>query len=386
MARVKISEYAAKKLFTNGAYQGVSVSCEKDLEKCTLEKGDYVVKVDDGTKKRNKKGLIKIGLSEEDVLVQTKTFLDEGYIRVLIEPMLKYEENQEKYISTNLVRGGVEIIYNKRGGNDIEDNTNALHKECISREVFLSDKIPSFDFVEKIVLKKIITFQKEYFASFVEVNPFVIKNNDLVCVDLAVEIDSAKLHKLPGWVGTHIQKPHKTNSAEMSVQALDAESAATFSLTVFDKDASVFTLLSGGGASLVVIDELVNNGAQATIANYGEYSGAPSAEETYRYTKNLINLMFESKSSKKVLLIAGGVANFTDVTTTFEGVIDACAEHLDDFKKHSVLVRVRRGGPRQTIGLQLLEDFFSRNNIPATVSDPSVSLSEAVGNVTKYLK
>lgn len=385
MARVKISEYAAKKLITEGSYEGVSINNETDLNILKLEVGNYVVKVDDGTKKRNKKGLIKIGLNKEDALEQAKTFLDGGCVRVLIESVLLHEKGQEKYISTNLVRGGVELIYNDNGGNDIEDNANDSHKEYISRKDFLTQQIPSFDFMPEAVLEKIVTFQKEYSASFVEMNPFVIDGDDLVCVDLAVEIDSAKLHKLPDWVGSHIQKTRK-NSAEINVHTLDAESTATFTLTVFDKNASTFTLLSGGGASLVVIDELVNNGSQAAVANYGEYSGAPSTEETYRYTKELLALMFESKASKKVLLIAGGVANFTDVTTTFQGVIDACTEYLEDFKKQSVLVRVRRGGPRQSTGLQLLEDFFALNKIPATVSDPSVSISEVVYDVTNYLK
>ena len=387
MARVKISEYAAKRLFTNSAYKGVSVDSETDFKKLNLDAESYVVKVDDGTKKRNKKGLVVLSMTSKDSLIKAQVFLDNGHSRVLLEPTVLHDKDDERYISFGLVRDGVEVIYSKSGGNDVEDDSDNVSKALISRQDFLNNTNLSLGFVSDSILNRALTFMKENHASFVEINPFIITEDEkITCLDLAVEVDSSKLHKLPAWIVPHVQESHKLSEVENNVRTLDSESTATFSLTVFDKDAQVFTLLSGGGASLVVLDELVDNSCQAAVANYGEYSGAPSREETYRYTKELLKLLFASRAKKKVLMIAGGVANFTDVTTTFEGVIDACAECTDRFRKQSVLVQVRRGGPRQSVGLAMLDEFFSVNNIKATISGPETTLSEAVSGVTKFLK
>jgi len=53
MARVILSEYAAKRLFSkDDSCPGISVDKNTDLKSIKLKKGKYVVKVDDGTKKR----------------------------------------------------------------------------------------------------------------------------------------------------------------------------------------------------------------------------------------------------------------------------------------------------------------------------------------------
>ena len=71
MARAKISEYKAKKLlheYLGLPYSGVQAKSDS-LE--VVAKLDplikYVVKVDEGIKKRNKKGLVKIGLTTNEI-------------------------------------------------------------------------------------------------------------------------------------------------------------------------------------------------------------------------------------------------------------------------------------------------------------------------------
>lgn len=386
MSRVIISEFAAKKLFTDSVYQGISVAPDTDLSSLALQQGLYVVKVDDGTKKRNKKGLVAVGVPAADVLPKVQDFLKAGYVKVLVEPFVEHEKSAERYISLNIVREGAEVLYGDSGGNEVEEHGEDVLKTVVSLENFLTGIVPVVDSIVPAVLEKMLVFMKNNNVSFLEINPFILDGDTIVCLDMAVEVDSTKLHSLPTWIGTHIQNSRNMSEAERAVQKLDVESTATFSLTVFDKDASVFTLLSGGGASLVVIDELVTSGMQAAVGNYGEYSGAPTREETARYTRELLALLFASKAEKKVLLIAGGVANFTDVATTFAGVIDACTEYLGEFAAQSVMVRVRRGGPRQAEGLAQLETFFANHAIPALVSGPDVTLSEAVADVCNFLK
>jgi len=75
--------------------------------------------------------------------------------------------------------------------------------------------------------------------------------------------------------------------------------------------------LSGGGASITIADEAMNQGKSSLVGNYGEYSGGPSTEETYLYTLDVLRQVLTSKAPKKAIIIAGGVANFTDVKKTF---------------------------------------------------------------------
>ena len=54
------------------------------------------------------------------------------------------------------------------------------------------------------------------------------------------------------------------------------------------------------------------------MANYGEYSGAPSEQQTYEYAKTILSLMLKERNEcGKVLIIGGGIANFTNVAATF---------------------------------------------------------------------
>ncbi len=374
MARLIISEYAAKKLLIGDVYQGISFTHITDFSTISIVAGNYVVKVDDGTKKRNQKGLVKIGLSGPSAIIQVKKFLEIGFKRVLLEPEVPHEQKSEQYISCTLVRDGVSVLYSKTGGNNVENN-NEVIKQIISRSDFLAGTSIVDDKIPIQVLYRLLSAMRQSNISFLEINPFLLtEQEELLFLDAAVELDSSKLHFLPDWVVTHIQNDAPCSAVERGVEALNAQSTASFSLTVFDKNATVFTLLSGGGASLVVLDALVDAGMQELVANYGEYSGAPTREETRVYASALLSLLFASTAPRKVLIIAGGVANFTDITTTFSGIIDSCEEYLEEFKKQSVLVIVRRGGPRQAEGLVRLTVFFTEHNIRSIVSDASMSL------------
>ncbi len=56
----------------------------------------------------------------------------------------------------------------------------------------------------------------------------------------------------------------------------------------------------------------------------------------------------------KVLIIGGGIANFTDVAATFHGIIDALKEFSETLHKHRISIWVRRGGPNCQVWLCVL--------------------------------
>ena len=81
-------------------------------------------------------------------------------------------------------------------------------------------------------------------------------------------------------------------------------------------------------------------GGADELANYGEYSGAPSEQQTYEYSKTILQLMTSGTKVEngKVLIIGGGIANFTNVAATFK-VSFLLSLITDSQKKFEPIVR-----------------------------------------------
>jgi len=140
------------------------------------------------------------------------------------------------------------------------------------------------------------------------------------------------------------------------------------------------------GASIVLADEVSNLDYGKLLANYGEFSGNPSAEESYLYTKNVLKLLLKSSADKKVLIIAGGVANFTDVRITFNGLIKALTEMSGYLQKQKIKVFVRRGGPHQNEGLEAMRAFLEKEQLLGVVAGPEMVLTNIVTEAITELK
>ncbi len=69
------------------------------------------------------------------------------------------------------------------------------------------------------------------------------------------------------------------------------------------------------------------------IGNYGECSGNPDRENTKAYTETLLGALLEDGKSGKYLIIAGAIANFTQIDKTFSGIIDALTIRKTDLQK-----------------------------------------------------
>lgn len=139
---------------------------------------------------------------------------------------------------------------------------------------------------------------------------------------------------------------------EAYIADLDAKTGASLKLTVLNPHGRIWTMVAGGGASVVYADAIAAYGYTAELANYGEYSGAPSESQTYEYAKTILDLMTRDAphSNGKYLFIGGGIANFTNVAATFKGIIRAMKEYQQSLQTHKVKVYVRRAGPNYQEG------------------------------------
>lgn len=124
-----------------------------------------------------------------------------------------------------------------------------------------------------------------------------------------VQIDAGPPMEFPAPFGRELSKE------EAYIAELDAKTGASLKLTILNAKGRVWTLVAGGGASVVYADAIASAGFASELANYGEYSGAPTESQTYHYAKTVLDLMLRAPQHPegKVLFIGGGIANFTNV-------------------------------------------------------------------------
>jgi ATP-citrate lyase beta-subunit len=140
-------------------------------------------------------------------------------------------------------------------------------------------------------------------------------------------------------------------------------------------------MVAGGGASVIYADTIADLGFGPELANYGEYSGNPNDEETYQYAKTVLDLMTREKDPEgrgKVLLIGGGIANFTDVAKTFKGIIRALKEYKEKLKDVDTRIFVRRGGPNYKTGLKNMRTLGKDLGVPIEVYGPETHMTRIV--------
>ena len=165
---------------------------------------------------------------------------------------------------------------------------------------------------------------------------------------------------------------------------MDSKTGASLKLTVLNPEGRVWTMVAGGGASVIYADTITDLGCMSELANYGEYSGDPSEEFTYLYAKTILDLMTRKPNPKgKYLLIGGGIANFTDVAATFKGIIKALKEYQTQLQDNNVKIFVRRGGPNYKEGLSQMRVLGEKLGVPVEVYGPETHMTRIVSKALK---
>lgn len=186
--------------------------------------------------------------------------------------------------------------------------------------------------------------------SYLEINPLVVIPNkdatsaEVYFLDLAAKLDqtaefecgvkwaiarsatalglpevTSRQNKVTIDAGPPIEFPapfgREMSKEEAYIAELDAKTGASLKLTILNPTGRVWTLVAGGGASVVYADAIASAGFAAELANYGEYSGAPTETQTFHYARTVLDLMLRAPVhvDGKVLFIGGGIANFTNV-------------------------------------------------------------------------
>jgi len=366
-----------------------------------LKKEGLVVKPDQLFGKRGKNDLIYAGAKQSGASFEeakewiknklgTKIKLLSGIegklTHFLVEPYTFHDK--EYYIAiTGNAKEDI-IQFSCQGGVEVEEKRDSIATVAVKIEDELTDEIAQkllADIEEnkkqtfiKLVKSLLIFVRENHIASF-ELNPFTIKGNELVVMDAVVKVDdTAQFLCAEKWGNLPFPASFGTDlsPAEQYIRDLDQKTGASLKLSLLNLKGKVWTMVAGGGASVIYADTVVDLGKGSELANYGEYSGNPTTEDTCEYARTLLKLMTENNG--KVLIIGGGIANFTDVAKTFKGIILALTEYAEKIKKHDIRIFVRRGGPNYKKGLEVIKEAGEKLGINLQAYGPESHMTRIV--------
>ncbi|KAJ2523133.1 ATP citrate lyase subunit 1 [Coemansia sp. RSA 2049] len=374
-----------------------------------------VAKPDQLIKRRGKSGLLLLNADwasvkewiSERAVKEVSVGTISGVLKTfLVEPFVPHPQDAEYYVCIQSHREGDEILFTHEGGIDIGD----VDAKATRLAVPIDQPLASSSEIEAALLGDIASeTQKHALATFIErlyavyvdlnftyleINPLVVLEAadgsapQVVYLDLAAKLDQTaefesgdKWAKARGGAAMEFPAPfgRELSKEEAYIQELDAKTGASLKLTILNKNGRVWTMVAGGGASVVYSDAIAALGYAHELANYGEYSGAPSETQTYEYAKTILDLMTRTQHPDgKVLIIGGGIANFTNVATTFKGIIRALVEYKQALAATGVRVFVRRAGPNWQEGLRAMRELGETLGIEIRVYGPETHVTAIV--------
>jgi ATP-citrate lyase beta-subunit len=428
MAQRSIREFEGKRIFHNNwfrhfgqfryAFQSASVANGDELRALSDTEGHewlklepLVVKPDMIFGKRGLNGLVyfKENKPGDVMLDDAARWIDEkrsqttqllsgqrGILsRFIIEPFVAHDSDTEYYIAATMDDDTDVLSMSASGGVHIEQNWDrvrqlkippSLEGDALAELIRagVPDEVPDKD-TFALFATDFYRFFRDMHFTYLEINPFYISGDEVHLLDLVAKVDdTAGFLMEKRWGHLYFPTPFGMKAPgpeETAIKQADEKSGASLKLTVLNPAGRVWTLVAGGGASVVFADTIADLIGVDELANYGEYSGNPTTQETFFYTRTLLDLMTrdpDPQGREKILIIGGAIANFTDVAKTFTGIIQAFEEYHRKMKDIGVRIYVRRGGPNYELGLRNIRKAADKLGLQIEVYGPETHMTDIV--------
>lgn len=382
---MKLYEFEGHKILSKGGIESpffiVCENLDEVSEAIKRLKFPIVAKVQVLSGKRGKRGGVKICSNSKQLNNFCKEFFGsdfDGEEIKYIGLFEKVEIEKEMYVSItyDTVLAIPFLMFCEEGGIDIEeikktrpdlilrvniDPLGGLLKKDLNK---ITDDTDLADF-----LLRLWDVFVRCDARLIEINPIVKTKGGYLAVDSKVILDDSgffrqkELEVLPkGSVGAIPTK------LELEAKKIDADDyRGSAGSTFIEMDGDIAVLASGGGASLLVMDALIEEGGKC--ANYTEYSGNPPGEKVEKLTRVTLG-----RGGLSGCLVAGAVANFTDIFETLNGF----TKGLRSIKpKVDYPIVIRRGGPRQKEAYEMLSEFAKKEGFDIHLFGPETPISVA---------
>jgi succinyl-CoA synthetase beta subunit len=331
-----------------------------------MEKG-IVLKAQTLSGKRKEKGGILFPQSRIDVQSMLQELYGkeiEGEIvqEILVEEKITIAKEYYLSLSIDTRTRNVLLVFSSQGGSGVEDvkEFNSIHLNVLrglpaykAREMLVEWGIDGKEMLRlSSVLCKAYTLFRKRDMRLLEINPIIIDDEgNPIAGDCKVILDDdgIRRQKLPFELRTGDRKKTELELAANNIDEDNHKGVAGRSFVELDGDIAV--LASGGGASLIAMDALINYGGKP--ANYTEYSGNPPKEKVKRLTEVTL-----SKPGLKGCWVVGGTANFTRIDDTLAGFLEALIEIRPTYP-----ILVRRAGPGDKEAFAMLKDAAEKYNL-----------------------
>lgn len=356
--------------------------------------------------KRGKSGLVALNLDLAGVIAFVQDRLGKEIemggakapiTTFIVEPFMPHDD--EYYFSIVSDRLGATLSFSECGGVDIEENWDKVKQVSVPTGVPLNTELcaPLIATLSLEARSKIEAFIKGVFNVFedldftlLEMNPFTLVNGEPYPLDMRGELDdTAAFKNFQKWGNVEFPLPfgRVMSPSEQLVYGMDEKTSASLKLAILNSKARIWTMVAGGGASVIYADTVGDLGYASELGNYAEYSGAPNEEEVLHYARVLLDCATANPDGRgRALIVGGGIANFTDVAATFGGIIRAMREKQNQLRAAKMRIYVRRGGPNWEKGLAKMRALSNEINVPIEAYGPEASMTGICKAAIDYIK
>ncbi|MBI4152744.1 hypothetical protein HY495_03470 [Candidatus Woesearchaeota archaeon] len=383
---MKLKEFEAKELFRRvdiPVSKGILISNKNDIPPFSEER---LLKVQTLAGGRGKAGGVCVVRDAGEAGKLAARFLNSQFMGEQITEVLldeKVEIAKELYLGIlfDTSKRLPVFIYSEVGGADIEelkrrDPTKIKLREIIYHHGLVEDDCsfllknsslsPKVQQQVKDVLKKLYTCFTRFDCTMLEINPLVVTPaGEVVAVDaVAVLDDDAKFRR-------EVTFPERTHNRpatprETAAHLIDKDDyRGVAGKTFVDLEGDIAILTSGGGASMTLLDALVDYGGKP--ANFTEYSGNPPLEKVEKLTRIVLD-----RKNLSGLLVAGVIANFTNIAETLRGVLNVLIAVRPNFP-----IVIRRAGPHDDEARVMLLEAKEKYGLDIHYYDEKIPLTQA---------
>ncbi|MBU1977068.1 MAG: acetate--CoA ligase family protein [Nanoarchaeota archaeon] len=376
---MKLKEFEAKQLFEEVGIpisKGILVSTVDDVPHFNQE---LLLKVQTMAGSRGKAGGIVTVKSQDEAKEVASSFLNKVFLNEMITEVLldeKIEISKELYLGImfDTSKRTPVLIFSEEGGIDIEALKKNNPEKIVLMEIDYLEgldeegigKITSDERLKEI-MKKLYSCFVKFDCKMLEINPLVVTTeNNLVAVDAVAVLDDDANYRREISFSERTDN-RKATSREVAARMIDKDDyRGVAGKTFLDLEGDIAILTSGGGASMTLMDALVEYGGRP--ANFTEYSGNPPAEKVEKLTRVVLD-----RKNLSGLLVAGVIANFTNIAETLGGILTVLKEQKPDFP-----IVIRRAGPHDEEAREMLMKAKEEYGLDIHFYDEKIPLTKAV--------
>lgn len=191
----------------------------------------------------------------------------------IIEPFVPHKPDEETYVCIYSHRFADTILFYHEGGVDVGD----VDAKAVRLEIPVGQTTNEAQ-IESVLLGKVAAKKRPLIAKFInnlyklyvdlyftylEINPLVVTDSEIYILDLAAKLDAtADFICRPLWGEIDYPPPFGRDAypEEAYIADLDSKSGASLKLTILNKSGRIWTMVAGGGASVIYSDTICDLG------------------------------------------------------------------------------------------------------------------------------